>query len=838
MAQKHLSDISDDVELFIGWTGQSWARPQGSQAEGFSLFPDFDLQANGIDLTDIVIPPNGARAAGTVETLTVATALVFAQWHNAYLRLGTPAAPVAGYAKVLQNTASTITVEWQDSGTGNSLPANDTTIGFGYLAREDFKWSSYPQVRILTPFQPVSDDATTRDVPYPDTTQKVTVPGFVDPVGVTTHEDLGVLLPFTFREGIEGYGISELDNVDGGGAVTAVATTTMTFTTPPSADGLFIGGNLVVYWTDASAIKRVSWSRIGDNITTGPNGEFTGLVWEGDGQPDVTLGTVDKWTAWIPHWTDHPNSYLPGEGYLWPNSDPQPGVAASQVHNRPRGITTYAYGALFGEVLPAATRLALATGKRINVVHLGINGASIGPSPGANAFVSFPGRLGWWNYQDHATLGEPLPTSAFERTRHLLTTVLPNAMLAESNTRTPMFLGWVFSQGEADANILRNQVLARGAYKHSIIAYREEIRDIVRKQGYQLYENGAEMPFVHPRIAAFPYEDATFGGDPDGLVNRAIIENAASERFTGTVFVDDLPKRFDVGDVSHLNGVGEGARAVRISNEIMRMASIGLGYESSRLRKPVGLLNIFNRSLAAIGEAGSLTSVNDGSYQAELCLQHYYEAVRTLLQLRVWSWALRRVELQSIPRRSPVVREQFDYVYVIPPDMLRAIKVMQPVKLVGDYDVSKTLTATYSAEFLAAYRPDNDIPYDASPADAAQVLQTDQRPGVEYTIEGESDNGARYIYTNQQQAVLLYVAEVLDPTCFSSAFTTALTYHMASLLAGGLIKGEKGEAVSMRMRVKAAEYFNMASRSDAVQEKLPPEKEPWNFIPDHLGVRQ
>lgn len=833
MAQKHVADIADDVELFIGWTGQSWARPQGSQAEGFSLFPDFDLQANGIDLTDIVIPDDVTRTAGDVETLTVATALTAFQWHNAYLRLGTPGAPVTGYAKVLQNDASSITVQWQDAGSGNSLPPNNTTVGSGYLIREDFKWSSYPQVRILTPYQPVSDDAVTRDVPYPDATRKVSIPGYTTPAGVTSFEDLGVLVPFTFREGIEGYGISDLNNVDGGGAATASTSSTFTYTAANSSAGLFIGGNLVVYWTDSGGIKRVSWSTIADSTTT----QLQGLAWQGDGQPDVAGGTVEQWTAWIPHWTDHPNSFLPGEGYLWPNSDPQPGVAAPLIHNRPRGRTTYAYGALFGEVLPAATRLALATGKRINVVHLGINGASIAPSPTANAFVAFPGRLGWWNYQDHATLGEPLATSAFERVRHLLTTVLPNAMAAEGNTKQPKFLAWFFSQGEADSNALGNQVLARGTYAHSIRAYKEELRSIIGDLGYGLYENGAQMPFVHARIAAFPYEDATFGGDPNGLVNRAIVEHAASELFVGTVFVDDLPKRVASGDLGHLDGVGEGARAVRISNEMLRLASRGLAYESSSLRRPVGIVEIFNRALSAIGERGDLTSINDGSYQAELCQQHYFEGVRLLLQNRVWSWSLRRIKLQEVPKRSPDTRSQWEHVYVIPPDMLRAIKVMQPVQIEAAYDPTKVIDAGYSAQFLAAYSEDNEVPWDPTPADPEQILEGDARVPIPFTIEGENDNGARYIYTDQEQAVLLYVAEVLDPSCYSPSFRSALTYYVASQIAGGLIKGEKGEQVARRMLQRSAENYALASKMDTVQETIPERDQPWSFVPDHLRVR-
>ena len=204
---KHAADLSDSHEYFIVWAGDTNARPWGAKADAYSLFPEFQNTADGLAIVSIVIPDDGTRDTSTAEALTVGTALTVNEWVGCTVRLTAAAgdpriAPIVGYAVIQSNTATTITVIW------TVLPTNDATVD-GYIIRLDRKRASYPQVRVLTPYQPVEDSATDQTVPYPSSTasggRSVTLPApYSGTTTATSGEDVGVLLPFTFFEGIDG----------------------------------------------------------------------------------------------------------------------------------------------------------------------------------------------------------------------------------------------------------------------------------------------------------------------------------------------------------------------------------------------------------------------------------------------------------------------------------------------------------------------------------------------------------------------------------------------------------------------------------------------------------
>ena len=82
--------------------------------------------------------------------------------------------------------------------------------------------------------------------------------------------------------------------------------------------------------------------------------------------------------------------------------------------------------------------------------------------------------------------------------------------------------------------------------------------------------------------------------------------------------------------------------------------------------------------------------------------------------------------------------------------------------------------------------------------------------------------------TNQDDAVLLYQARITDTTKFSPLFTIALSWNLASMLAGAIIKGDTGGKESMRCTKLFADYLAKAQVSDAVQRRVsPPHVVPW-----------
>ena len=958
---KHAADLSDSHEYFIVWTGEANARPWGTKTEGFSLFPEYQNIADGVDFTSITIGANSSRAAGVTETFTVApTGLTVNEWANATLRLGTKTVPVLGYGTIVSNTSSTITVTWTISpGTG------DIADPAGYLVRDNVPGSSYPQVRVLTPFQPVVDSATDTNVAYPTpsattTTRSLTLPGdFSGTSGATSHEDIGAFLDFSFNEGIDGYGISEVANssgasysvsctsaspmvatlsshglvtgdaisfsdgtppggfaldttyyvirtgastfnlastyalADAGTALNSSSTGTspkishrhpiykiesgnkLLFSTAIPAADLLNGGYVIVDWLDdvTTGVMRRSWAPITDSDAT----SFTVGTWLGDavgaeGSPgssllagadgsagDLARGLrVKRYTAWIPHYNDSPHAYLPGEGYTYPLNDMMPygqSAIGAAVHNAPRGITGSAYGDRFGEMLIAASRLSAAIGRRVNVVNLAIDSTSIGPGNTskieATGFVSsgsplishgFRGKVGWWDVGADQSLTPYLQTSHYQRLDKLLRTVLPNALKAESSTKTLRCLGISFIQGESDAL----SASGRQHYGQSVNMVVTAMRNLINALGYNPYANGAEIPVVHPLIPTSPFgtgsgdgttsaayyygEGFTFDADTSGLVNSAIKEHTSADQFAATVTVDDLPRL--ATDGGHFNGVGEAELGSRIADEMGQMVDYALGHGSTALTNTqTKLVDICNLALSSIGETGSITSLDDGSEQAALCKKFLPEARDGLLQMRQWGFAVRRVVLAKINKPDAFLYQHYENCYVMPPEALNAFAVLSPVEDPTTIDSATVLGATYSATFVT-----NRGSYSSVADSDISIKSSVELDPVPFAVE-QSPHGHRYIFSNQNNATLRYVARVVDAEQYSPHFSSALAYYLGSMLSGAIIKGDQGEAVSARLLQKTAGFVRMASSSDARQQRPEDSQRPFGFIPDHLKNR-
>jgi len=208
----------------------------------------------------------------------------------------------------------------------------------GYMVRENGKFASYEQVRVCTPYVPLKDIEPPpqgmspaiwippRHAPYPAADgalndvadgRRLTLPApWTLPAAVTSFSDLAVFLPITRREGITGYGISEIADSTFPGIGTPQGHPIKSITgqvfdlfqeLPLGAD--LTRGYLIVDWEDAGASKR-SWARIASNTTVPlTTNTFTtdATSWLGDGKPatPVTLSvTVTNGTdriGWAAH---------------------------------------------------------------------------------------------------------------------------------------------------------------------------------------------------------------------------------------------------------------------------------------------------------------------------------------------------------------------------------------------------------------------------------------------------------------------------------------------------------------------------------------------------------
>lgn len=210
-------------------------------------------------------------------------------------------------------------------------------------------------------------------------------------------------------------------------------------------------------------------------------------------------------------------------------------------------------------------------------------------------------------------------------------------------------------------------------------------------------------------------------------------------------------------------------------------------------------VDICNLALGHLGDNATVASLEppEGSAQAEHCARFYPLARDAVLELHPWNFATKRALLAEI---SPAYT-QWKHAYVQPADCLNALAVLDPV---STSDYSSAIAAPYSQSGVSSSGIGTYTPQDF-------VCETD-------------DEGREIILTNQADAILRYVKFVTDTTRFSPLFVTTLSWHLASLLAGPIIKGEAGRAESKRCEQMAAMWLAKAATSDTRQRRVTTEQ--------------
>lgn len=184
-------------------------------------------------------------------------------------------------------------------------------------------------------------------------------------------------------------------------------------------------------------------------------------------------------------------------------------------------------------------------------------------------------------------------------------------------------------------------------------------------------------------------------------------------------------------------------------------------------------IDICNLALAHLGDEATVSSISppEGSAQAEHCARFYPTARDMLLEQHDWRFATRRATLPAMDGDL----WNWAFVYSEPTAALKILAVLPP-----------------------AGADDND--------------------GQPYECEIDT-NGVRVIRTNQETASVRYIARVTDTTKFSPLFVVALSWQLASMLAGPILKGDTGAAESKRCAQMAQAYLAQATSSDANQRK-------------------
>lgn len=198
-------------------------------------------------------------------------------------------------------------------------------------------------------------------------------------------------------------------------------------------------------------------------------------------------------------------------------------------------------------------------------------------------------------------------------------------------------------------------------------------------------------------------------------------------------------------------------------------------------------VDIVNMALSHLGDAANVQSVypSDGTAQADHANRVYAETRDWLLERFAWKFALRRATLAE---RADVSVDSWAYVYAEPNNCLRLLSVLP-----------------------TGYTRDSQ----------SELYETET-----------DDDGAGLILTDAADATARFIARVTDPARFSPGFTQTLSWALASILAGPIIKGETGRAEAVRCLQAAQLMFGIATGLSASQSKRTLE-----FIPAHIAAR-
>lgn len=209
-------------------------------------------------------------------------------------------------------------------------------------------------------------------------------------------------------------------------------------------------------------------------------------------------------------------------------------------------------------------------------------------------------------------------------------------------------------------------------------------------------------------------------------------------------------------------------------------------------------VDICNLALSHIGDTATVASINppEGSAQAEHCARFYSFARDALFEMHDWNFCITRTPLNLLASAVP----PWTYVYGVPNLLVTAIAVQ-------------------SADAPDDFCEPGDIS-DAGVSFVPTPIQTfgDYTPQP-YLLE-TLDDGTAVILTNVENAVLRYTRKITDASKFSALFVMALSWYLASLLAGPIIKGDEGAAESKRCLKEMEGCLVNATEADTGQRHV------------------
>jgi hypothetical protein len=179
-------------------------------------------------------------------------------------------------------------------------------------------------------------------------------------------------------------------------------------------------------------------------------------------------------------------------------------------------------------------------------------------------------------------------------------------------------------------------------------------------------------------------------------------------------------------------------------------------------------VDIANLALAHLGDDADVASFDppEGSAQAEHCARFYPIARDSLLELHPWTFATTTQAL-ALVGTAP---DGWLYSYQLPNLCLKPLLV---------------------------YTPGSRRYYGSAGDDCGFGVTGVRTVGnSEFEVEMLPDLSGQVILTDVPDAILRYTLTVEDTTRFSPLFVEALSWYLATMLAGPVVKGDSGVAAA------------------------------------------
>jgi hypothetical protein len=217
-------------------------------------------------------------------------------------------------------------------------------------------------------------------------------------------------------------------------------------------------------------------------------------------------------------------------------------------------------------------------------------------------------------------------------------------------------------------------------------------------------------------------------------------------------------------------------------------------------------IDICNLALSHLGDIATVANIVTPSSAQEKYCARFYPLARDLLQeMHLWGFLTTRATLAASAVTPP---STWQYAFTAPAGVINYIEVLDP-NARDDYSTP----VVYSR-------------YGGSTAPIANVGVFTPQP---FAVESDGTGaGIEIIYCNLSPAVLRYTQQVTDPSKFPPTFVRALSYRLAAMLAGPIIKGDTGMKVAIEMEKMAEKTQADAEVSDANQRNIKPaQSAPW-----------